>query len=315
MINDFEKNLLLKKLPDLELSYEKIIHKKVFDRINYFLLIPQGSKSILWLTHFKDKYFCITININKYNKLENLKVYSACFNKKLAHEHTIFIGYEFTIPNKNNKFFSITDILFYKGINYKDYSYEKKFDTLTYIFNNDLEQIYLNKNSLIIGLPLIIDNLKKLEEERYNCIYNLGGILYIQNKLSSPYGISFYGINIPIYATFQISADIQNDIYNMYIYDNNRLIYYDILLINSYTNSVFMNNLFRNIKENKNLDLLEESDSESEFENIDQDKYVDLKKKINIKCKFNNKFKKWIPMEISKDNIINKKELYNILKK
>ena len=101
----------------------------------------------------------------------------------------------------------------------------------------------------------------------------------------------------------------------MYMYDNNRLIYYDNLLINSYTNSVFMNNLFRNIKENKNLDLLEESDSESEFENIDLDKYVDLKKKINIKCKFNNKFKKWIPMEISKDNIINKKELYNILKK
>jgi hypothetical protein len=315
MINDIEKNLLLKKLPDLELSYEKIIHKKVFDKIDYFLLIPQGNKSILWLTHFKDKYFCITININKYNKLENLKVYSACFNKKLAHKDTIFLGYEFAIPNKNNKFFSITDILFYKGINYKDYSYEKKFNTLTYIFNNDLEQIYLNRNSLIIGLPLIIDNLKKLDEERYNCIYNLGGIIYIQNKLSSPYGISFYGINIPIYGIFQISADIQNDIYDMYIYDNNRLIYYDNLLINSYTNSVFMNNLFRNIKENNNLDLLEESDSESEFENTDQDKYVDLKKKINIKCKFNNKFKKWIPVEISKDNIINKKELYNILKK
>jgi len=315
MINDFEKDLLLKKLPDLELSYEKIIHKKVFDKIDYFLLIPQGVKSILWFTSYKDKYYCVTININKYNKLDNLNIYSACFNKELAKEITIFIGYEFSIPNKNNKFFSITDILFYKGINYKNYLYEKKLKILINIFNNDIKQIYLNKNSLIIGLPVIIDNLKKLEEEKNNCIYNLGGIIYIQNHLASSYGISFYNINIPIHATFHIKANIQMDIYDMYIYDNNKLIFYDNLLINSYPNSVYMNSLFRNIKENKNLDLLEESDSDSDFENINEDKYVDLKKYINIKCKFNNKFKKWIPMEISKELVINKKELYNILKK
>ena len=38
-----------------------------------------------------------------------------------------------------------------------------------------------------------------------------------------------------------------------------------------------MNSIFRNIKENQNLDL-EESDSEDEFENIDVDKFVNLKK-------------------------------------
>ena len=35
-----------------------------------------------------------------------------------------------------------------------------------------------------------------------------------------------------------------------------------------------MNNIFRNIKENTNLDALEESDDEEEFENISLDKYV-----------------------------------------
>ena len=40
-----------------------------------------------------------------------------------------------------------------------------------------------------------------------------------------------------------------------------------------------MNSIFRNIKENRNLDLLEESDDEDEFENINLDKYL-LNKKI-----------------------------------
>ena len=71
----------------------------------------------------------------------------------------------------------------------------------------------------------------------------------------------------------------------------------------------------RNIKENKNLDLLEESDSEAEFENIDHNKYVNLNKKYVIKCKYNSKFKKWIPIELSNESAFSRKTLYEILKK
>lgn len=313
MILSKQKNIILERLPNLELSYDKIIHKKVFDKIDNYILIPQGIKSILWLTHLKEQYLCIIITLNKYNQYETVKSYTACFNEELAQKNTIFLGYEFNIPNKSNKFFSITDILYYKGINYKNFSYLKKFDLLINIFNNDIKQLYLTKNSLIIGLPKIIDNLKKLDEEKYNTIYNLGGVIYIKNNLSLPYGISFYNINTLILATFQITADVQNDIYNMFIMDNNKIIFYDLLLINSYTNSVFLNNLFRKIKENKNLDLLEESDSDCEFQDVSIDKFVDLKKKINITCKYYSKFKKWIPIEVSKESIISKKELLNIL--
>jgi len=310
-----EKNILLEKLPNLELSYDKIIHKKVFDKIDYYILIPEGIKSILWLTHYKEQYLCITITLNKYNQYESIKSYTASYNEELANKNTIFLGYEFNIPKKSNKFFCITDILYYKGTNFKDFSYTTKFNLLINIFNNDIKQLYLTKNSIIIGLPKIIDNLKKLDEEKYNIIYNLGGVIYIKNNLNIPYGISFYNINNSILATFQITADIKNDIYNMFITHNNKIIFYDILLINSYNNSVFLNNLFRKIKENKNLDLLEESDSDNEFQNISEDKFVDLKKKINIKCKYYNKFKKWIPVEVSNDIIISKNELFSILKK
>ena len=76
---------------------------------------------------------------------------------------------------------------------------------------------------------------------------------------------------------------------------NNEYVYLDYLLIPSYTKSVEMNNLFRNIKENKNLDLLEESDDEETFENISPDKYVDLNKEIKFSCIYNKQFNKWVP--------------------
>jgi hypothetical protein len=107
------------------------------------------------------------------------------------------------------------------------------------------------------------------------------------------------------YKIFIVSADIQNDIYNLV--DPNDLSNYDYTISNKliasipdYKTSVFMNALFRNIKENRSLDALEESDDEDEFENTNIDKFVDLNKKIKMKCIFNYKFKKWTPIECVK---------------
>jgi hypothetical protein len=59
-----------------------------------------------------------------------------------------------------------------------------------------------------------------------------------------------------------------------------------------------MNGIFRNIRENRNLDLIEESDDEEDFENIREDKYVDLNKTVLIECMFHQKFKKWVPVRV-----------------
>jgi hypothetical protein len=117
-----------------------------------------------------------------------------------------------------------------------------------------------------------------------------------------------YGYN------FKVTASITPDIYNLYILENNKEIFYDYALIDSYKTSVFMNDLFRKIKENKNLDLLEESDDEEEFENIDLEKYVNLGKSYIIECFYNKKFKKWIPKNLAKNNIIIDKIKINLIK-
>ena len=74
-----------------------------------------------------------------------------------------------------------------------------------------------------------------------------------------------------------------------------------------------MNSLFRKIKENKNLDLLEESDSEDEFENTSLEKYVDLNKSYIIECIYNKKLKKWIPRNLAKNNYIIDKHKLNLI--
>ena len=106
---------------------------------------------------------------------------------------------------------------------------------------------------------------------------------------------------------FEISADRYADIYHLYAYANanenenankNRE-YYGLAYIPNYKTSVFMNSIFRNIKENQNLDSIEESDDEDDFQDTSIDKYVDLNKRVIMECVFQPKFKRWIPVNLA----------------
>jgi hypothetical protein len=96
---------------------------------------------------------------------------------------------------------------------------------------------------------------------------------------------------------FKVKPDIQNDIYHLFCLENNQETFYKVAYIPDYKTSVMMNKLFRNIKENENLDLLEESDDEEEFQNENIDRFVDINKSLYMICKFNHKFKKWYPVK------------------
>jgi hypothetical protein len=84
--------------------------------------------------------------------------------------------------------------------------------------------------------------------------------------------------------------------------------------VTSYKHSVILNTLFRNIRENSNLDYIETSDDEEEFENVCVGKYVDLDKTIYMRCVYNNTFKKWEPIEEikTKTKTITRKEAISL---
>ena len=96
--------------------------------------------------------------------------------------------------------------------------------------------------------------------------------------------------------TFWITADIQADVY--YLSDIKTGQTTDTAHIPDYKTSVMMNSIFRKIKENINLDSLEESDDEEEFEDCREDKYLQPNKRVKMECVYNTHFNKWVPNKI-----------------
>lgn len=100
-------------------------------------------------------------------------------------------------------------------------------------------------------------------------------------------------------AIFMVKACLQYDIYDLFaLGGNNVMVLYDVAYISNYKLSTFMNTQFRTIRENSNLDYIEESDDEDDFQDNRFDKYVNLQKSINMECVFNEKFKRWEPLRI-----------------
>ena len=302
------KKEIISLLPDFELSYEKLIHNKVH---NYELCmaIPYGKKYLAWFTTYNKHYVCIFLEIDKRSKkIYDIKIMPCCFDRSLCF-NTLFYG---TIIN--NKFFIIEDILIYENSHVGAYNSNKKLNLINYIFENKIKQISYIKKDIVFGLPLLNQRYEMLLKEIDSLPYQIYSIQFYTKNVRLNY---IYKNENRKQAVFMIKPDIQNDIYNLYIsYEKTGLQFYDVACIPDFTTSVKMNKLFRNIKENNNLDTLEESDDEEEFQNVNLSKYVDLDKRYNMTCVYNHKFKKWVPLEIVKNkNVITDKELKILQKK
>jgi hypothetical protein len=194
----------------------------------------------------------------------------------------------------------------------------EKANIMSGLFGHDIKQKAYTSNYLIIGLPVIKPNYMSAVAESKTLPYSVYGIsLRLYNRPCSC-GIYTLMERTITEAVFKIKATIDDDIYNLYCFEYNRCEnVYGNAMIPTYKSSVMMNSLFRNIKENSNLDRLEESDSEDEFENTREDKFVNLNKTLIMKCVYNRKFRKWQPIDIVENGtkLITRKEVELLEKK
>jgi len=318
MLSQEEKQNILEEFPQIKLSYETITHKKVY-KYNLLLAVPDGNKCFAWFTSYKDNMSCFILELDSKNRkqIRNIKIVNSCFSSSLCYG-TIFYGTLFY--HMNSPFFSIEDIFMYKGKNVYNLDINDKVSKICYILKNDIKQIAYNNYFVVFGLPIIAKSNEDLESSLKTIKYRISAIkYYTSNKSNSYYLLPFEEyVNVveekvvedkkiertlerkyekPVYGKiFTCKPDIQNDIYHLYTLNNE---YVGLAAIPDYKTSVMMNNLFRIIKENNDLDALEESDDEEEFENADIDKFVYLDKSYKMVCNFNNKFKKWVPIKIT----------------
>lgn len=309
-----------KRFPNIELSYETIPHMKVSPEYNLVISIPIGIKCYAWITFYGSNDVCFIMELNKDKKISKI-TYSYIDQGDIYANGTLFYGTAI-----NSRDFIIEDILMYKGILANKSLMSEKLGFM-YSFMREYKPDYTR-----FYMPFIyFHNSATPLDGSYNvspdCKYPIHHLQYRALNKISPY-LNIYSTKkslkttMPIldilvpyrYANFskpqykqptifKITADFQFDIYHLFAYGSNKSqVYYNVAYIPSYKSSVFMNKLFRNIKENANLDTIEESDDEDDFENIDPEKYVDLKKELLIECKFHPKFKKWIPQRVVASN-------------
>jgi hypothetical protein len=323
---------ILKHFPKIELSYETILHKKVYN-YDIMIAIPEGMNCFIWFTTYQTQNVCYLLETSASNNkiITNIYIVISSFTDSLCYGNCGTIFYGTLFKYQNNKCFTIEDIFYYKGKRIpQTENYYNKLTIFKNILDKEISSISIISSMLIFGLPIISfdKNFNKLLNDIEILPYKIKTIqfryLYINNQEQSKTinSINYYkqgngnkynnnknSLNKNI--IFKITPDIQNDIYHLHTYENGKFIFYDIACIPDYKTSVFMNKLFRNIKENTNLDSLEESDDEEEFENNKIDKFVFLNKSFKIKCNYNSKFKKWTPMIIAdkKDKVITLKEI------
>jgi hypothetical protein len=327
MLSQSDKESILSSFPNIKLSYENIIYKKVSQSDN-IIAIPEGVKSFAWFTTFKEKNVCLIMELSCNKQICDIKITNACFSDELAYG-TIIYGTIFY--HTYNRFFSIEDIFFYKGNDISRENWGNKLIKIHKMFKNDLNQLSYNKYYIVFGLPLIAQTNNELQEILKNIKYKIDTIQFRLYNKSNSFLFMKYGEYLnekpyekkeaiqkvePIKKTepiikkveqnrnqkesvFLIRPDIQDDIYYLYSLNSDRKEeQVGLAHIPDYNTSAMMNKLFRIIKENDNLDALEESDDEEEFENDKIDKFVKLDTCHKMVCQYNYKFKKWVPIRL-----------------
>ena len=96
---------------------------------------------------------------------------------------------------------------------------------------------------------------------------------------------------------FWIMADPAYDLYKLYARGvDGSPVFVDYACVIDRATSHWLNGLFRNMIENRRIDAIEESDDEEDFQIVRENKYTDLEKKFVVRCRFQNRLKKWLPV-------------------
>lgn len=287
---------------------------------------------------------CILIELTDTNRMGKRYPIKTCFHSSLAYgSGTVVMGTFSHIANL--KTVAIHDIYSYKGTSYTDVDYVKKLQLFEIIFQHEIKQISYFPDQVVIGLPFMISgktshdevliylrsipytvstvqfrssnhkeipivnismsNMTMSHVEKINTNRND----YRSTKYIDYKGIRYGKVRVPD-ATFLVTPDIQNDVYRI----ETNTGFHAFAGIQSYETSKFMNKLFRKIKENDNLDLLEESDDEDDFENVAEDKYVYIDKTYRLVCRYLHKINKWEPYKVAPrgHKIVDANEIQNI---
>lgn len=286
-----------------ELKPKNLLH------MDFLVAIPVGIKTYIFFDTMDTLQGYIIQMLPM--KIQTFKINNSTKVEFKHLDSLLLYGTMFFVKNSTIPFFAIEDI--YQHFQSMNICWKQKLSILHNLFKSNLLQKC--QQSFICGLPVMALNMSALNYAVKQLPYTIQEIQFKKyNQINHYYYIPYkYSsqIEIPTQKQFWVQATVTPDIYHLYSYfqqipnsnvnsqlnksnNNYKPIDKVVALVPDYQTSKKLNSLFRNIKENQNLDALEESDEEEEFQNVSSDKY--LKNTIlKMNCIYSSKFKKWIP--------------------
>jgi hypothetical protein len=290
-------SIIKERFPPIKLFYEKNTHKKV--QTDYYTAIPYGKKYFAWFTYYKNENVCVIIEIKverdgKFSFVSS-DIRPVSFHNSLA---TGTILYGTLVPK--TRFFCVENIFFYKNERVNTKSNKDRLLLLENIFKTELRQVSVISNEIVFAMALISNSFKWLIKEIQKLPYQVYAIQCKNFSNNNAFKMMYKSFEREEQTKetriFKVSASIGVDNYQLIDPENNKFV--EMAYIPNFQTSKLMNSIFRVIKENDNLDALEESDDEDEFENTSDDKFVDLKKEATMECRKHPTFKKWVPIKL-----------------
>ena len=314
---------IMHRFPAFELSYETFAHKKVPPIYDIAIAIPAGKKHLIWFTYDNDIDIAILLDLNKSNQIVGSRRVNVPALTTESYYGTLLYGT--IIQDGELPVFVIEDLCHYRGRNVRHLLFGEKLTYLQKLFIIDLPDQCAH-DGLILSLPYMrvsrdaaLDSLPFYESMTKPAKYVSHHIQFRSSGKVAPYLNHIYkkpqpvvelstqilvprtDVNprLPAYSravVFRVVADVRDDVYHMFAHGGqDTTVYVNVLYIGTRQQSKYMNSLFRNIKENINIDYGEESDDEETFQDMRLDKYVDLAREHNVECVFNRKFRMWEP--------------------
>jgi hypothetical protein len=279
-----DKNDIISRFPYKYITHDRVLYNNALPDI--YIMIPSGIKGCLWFSMYNNQPIMYELYLTNACKIYDVVPHFFVGDHTLCRgKGTICSGYSFAVNKK--RYVTLLDIMMLCGNTLVNERFETRMEHMLTFFN--LIQRDSMRNTCMIGMVDVVFNKDDIPEFVSSLKYKVSCVLTGKLNQGKMTYMSKEKIVSRKQCIFNVKADYSSDIYELYCNDCKDV--YAIAGIQTIKTSIMMNTIFRNIRENANLDLLEESDEET-------DDYLLDNISPNMVCIYNNKINKWVPSHI-----------------
>lgn len=278
------KNDIISRFPYKYITHDRVLYNNTQPDI--YIMIPCGIKCCLWFSMYDNQPIMYELYLTNACKIYDVVPHFFVGDHRLCRgKGTICSGYSFAVNKK--RYVTLLDIMLLCGNALVNERFETRMEHMLTFFH--LIQPDSPRNTCRIGMVDVTFNRDDIPEFVSSLKYKVSRVLTGKLSQGKMTYMSKEKVVSQKQCVFNVKADSSSDVYELYCKDCRDV--YAIAGIQTIKTSIMMNAIFRNIRENSNLDLLEESDEEG-------DDYLLDNISPNMVCNYNNKINKWVPSHI-----------------